>query len=232
MAKAMHILRSIGAVILRLSITGADAYLDFLMRTRANERAVPPTQRIRFPDPLRQGIRQQQGSLCMYCGVRLSRGNLHIDHIFPIEHGGLNVAENLQALCASCNTRKGVQTDPEFRQRYRELLPRITAGYRPTPPAARIPQSRFRDITARTVQLESTRARRRAIFKTARQKISGGSLTTGVVSGAVWFFAVAIVLGGESDAAAYLSLFGGIAVGLLVFGVLMYRARRTGRLDQ
>lgn len=232
MAKAMHILGSIGAVILRFAINATDAYLDFLMRTRANERAVPPTQRIRFPEPLRQGIRRQQGSLCMYCGVRLSRGNLHIDHIFPVEHGGKNDEGNLQALCASCNTRKGVQTDREFRQRYRELLPQITAGYRPVPPSARIPQRQFREITARTVQLETTQARRRAIFKTARQKISGGSLTTGVAAGALWFFAVSILLGGESDAAAYLALIGGIAMGLLVFGGLMYRAWRTGRLDQ
>lgn len=232
MAKAIHILRSIGAVMLRFAITATDAYLDFLMRTRANERAVPPTQRIRFAESLRQDIRRRQGSLCMYCGVRLSRGNLHIDHIFPVEHGGSNDAGNLQALCASCNTRKGVQTDREFRYRYRELLPQVTAGYRPVPPAARIPQKRFREITARTVQLESTRARRRAIFKTARQKISGGSLTTGIVAGVVWFFAVAIMLGGESDAAAYLSFFGGIAVGLMTAGGLMYRAWRTGRLDQ
>ena len=39
-------------------------------------------------------------------GVTLNRRNMHIDHIYPVEHGGSNDAENLQALCAGCNMRK------------------------------------------------------------------------------------------------------------------------------
>ena len=232
MQKALHILGIIGAFMLRLTLRATDLYLDFLLRARANERAIPPARRIRFPNELRQRIRQQQGSLCMYCGIRLSRGNLHIDHIYPVEHGGSNAESNLQALCASCNIRKGVQTDSEFRERYRPLLSLVLVGSHPTPPPTRIAQSRFREITIRTTQADATRARRTAIFRTPRQKISGGSTTTGIVAGVVWFFAIPIIFGGNSDAVAYLALFGGIVVGLAVAGGLFWRAKYTGRFDQ
>ena len=222
----------IGAFVLRLTLRATDLYLDFLLRARANERAIPPTRRIRFPNEMRQRIRQQQGGLCMYCGVRLSRGNLHIDHIYSAEHGGSNAAENLQALCASCNIRKGVQTDSEFRERYRALLSPVRPGIRPTPPRTRIAQSRFREITMRTAQADTTRARRTAVFRTPRQKITGGSTTTGVIAGVVWFFAIVIIFGGNSDAVANVALFGGIIVGLATTGGLFWRARYTGRFDQ
>ena len=230
--KALHILGIIGAFLLRLVLNSADLYLDFLLRTRAGERAIPPTRRIRFPNAVRQRIRQQQGSRCMYCGVRLSRGNLHIDHIFPVEHGGSNAEENLQALCAACNIRKGVQTDREFRERYQPLLLPVISGSRPAPPQRRIPQANFRAITARTRQSDTTRARRMAVFRTPRQKISSGSTITGIIAGAVWFFAIAIIFGGDSDAAANAALFGGIAIGLAVAGGLFWRAKHTGRFDQ
>lgn len=230
MQKALRVMGIVAAFLVRLALVGADIYLDFLLRTRANERAVPKTRRIRFSDDLRRRIRQQQGGLCMYCGVRLSRGNMHIDHIYPVEHGGSNEAENLQALCASCNTRKGVQTDREFRERYYPLLSPAVPGIRPTPPRRRIPQAEFRAITRRTTQSGSTRARRAAIFRTPRQKITGGGFTTGLVAGVAWFLAIPSVFGG-SDAVAYIALFGGITLGAGIFAGLVWRARRTGRFD-
>lgn len=232
MQRSLQILEIIGALMLRITLSATDLYLDFLLRTRANERAIPPTRRIRFPNETRQRIRQQQGSLCMYCGVRLSRGNLHIDHIYPIDHGGSNKESNLQALCASCNTRKGVQTDSEFRTRYRPLLRPVAQGRRPNPPQSRIPQSRFRDITERTSQSDATRARRMAIFRTPRQKITSGSVTTGLIAGAVWFFAMPTIFGGDSDLVAYVALLGGIVTWSSAAVGLIWRAKYTGRFDQ
>lgn len=40
---------------------------------------------------------------CLKCG---SENNLCIDHIYPINKGGLNKLENLQTLCKSCNSSK------------------------------------------------------------------------------------------------------------------------------
>ena len=232
MQKASHILGLIGAFVLRLTLTATDLYINYLIRIRANERAVPRTRRIRFPSELRQRISQRQAGLCMYCGVRLSRSNLHIDHIFPAEHGGSNAESNLQALCAPCNIRKGVQTDSEFRTRYRALLRPAPAGRRQSPPRTRIPQSKFRKITARTGQSGATRARRIAVFKTPQQKITSGSAITGVAAGVVWLVVMSMFFDDNSDVGAYVAVFGGIAVGLTTAIVLIWRAKYTGRFDQ
>ncbi len=38
--------------------------------------------------------------------------------------GGRSETANLQLLCVACNMRKGIQTDKEFRRRYRRLMPK------------------------------------------------------------------------------------------------------------
>lgn len=157
---------------------------------------------------------------------------MHIDHVYPVEHGGSNDEDNLQALCAGCNMRKGIQTDEEFRERYCELLPPVVAGYVPAPPIERIPQRLFSEITSRTSQLESTKARRKAVFKTPRQKIVSSSIPTGFVIGMVWFFATAFIFRGDSTVDAYISLFGAMLAGLAVAVGIVWRAKYTGRFDE
>ena len=230
--KMLHICGTIASFVVLWILWIDDRLIDFLLQRRTNERALPRTRRIRFSDEVRQRIRRSQNSLCMYCGVTLNRRNMHIDHIYPVEHGGSNDEENLQALCAGCNMRKGVQTDEEFRERYRELLSPVAAGYAPAPPRERISQRLFSEITSRTSQLESTRARRRAVFKTPRQKIIGGSITTGIVVGIIWFFGTAVIFGGDSAVGAYISLFGAMLAGLVVAVGTIRRANHTGRFDE
>lgn len=46
----------------------------------------------------------QAGVFCVVCG---DRQNLHVDHIVPVSRGGSETdLQNLQLLCASCNTAK------------------------------------------------------------------------------------------------------------------------------
>lgn len=53
------------------------------------------------------------GATCAACG---SPDKLVIDHVIPVSRGGLDVRENLQALCLQCNVEKGTKTMEEFRR--------------------------------------------------------------------------------------------------------------------
>jgi hypothetical protein len=209
-------------------LLGLDVSHAFMLRTRSGDRVLPPTRRIRFSPETRLRVSGLQGNWCMYCGVRLSRLNRHLDHIYPRDHGGSNEESNLQALCASCNTRKGVQTDAEYRSRYQDLLPIEPTGF---PPRARIHQSRFREITRRTSQAQSTVARCQEIFRTPRQKLTSGSTTAGIIVGAAWFVAMPLLFG-DGTIVGYVALFGGIIVGVTTFGGSMWRSKCTGSWDQ
>lgn len=41
----------------------------------------------------------------------------HVDHILPLRRGGTNDRSNLQALCASCHSRKTATADSTFASR-------------------------------------------------------------------------------------------------------------------
>ena len=174
----ISVFSAIGGIIAQGTLLVADYYLRYSLRVRAGQRAQARTKRIRFPAATVRRISSRQGNFCMYCGVRLKQGNRQIDHIYPVEFGGSNEESNLQALCGSCNARKGVQTDSDFRARYRDALIGVRPG---NPPAFRIPYSRFNSITRRTKQGETTRALRKAIFITPKQKIMAGSTAAAVV---------------------------------------------------
>jgi len=48
----------------------------------------------------------RDGPKCKTCGTTQ---NLTVDHIVPIYYGGTNDLDNLQILCKSCNSRKGIR---------------------------------------------------------------------------------------------------------------------------
>ena len=215
-------------IVRKSGLSATDLSLNYMLRTRSGERVVPPTERIRFSPDTRRRISARQENHCMYCGVRLSKNNLHLDHIYPRDHGGSNDESNLQALCAACNTRKGVQTDAELRKRYHPLMPIQPTGF---PPATRIPQSQFRAITQRTTQAQSTVARRKAIYLTPMKKIMAGSAVAGVITGGVWFVAMPLIFGGH-PVVGNVAFFGGLLVLATTWAGFMYRAKTTGLLDQ
>ncbi len=47
---------------------------------------------------------EQHGERCLHCGAR---EDLVLDHIQSVAKGGKSVLENMQLLCADCNTAKG-----------------------------------------------------------------------------------------------------------------------------
>ncbi|MCY4625250.1 MAG: HNH endonuclease signature motif containing protein [Chloroflexi bacterium] len=85
-----------------------------------------------------------QGGKCMYCGHKLRLGDGHVDHKKPHSQGGQEKPSNMQLLCAPCNTRKGAQTDAQFRKKFKDVLPSTL------PPVKAIPLSKF-EAVAKTV---------------------------------------------------------------------------------
>lgn len=62
--------------------------------------------KVTIPPELRWQIWERDDFRCRICGVR---SNLSVDHIHPESLGGTLDPDNLQTLCKSCNSRKGVR---------------------------------------------------------------------------------------------------------------------------
>ena len=129
----------------------ADVSIRIMLRTRANERRIRPTERVPWPRGLKRKLMRRQNNTCAYCGHRRISSSMEIDHITPVVRGASNDESNLQVICRPCNMRKGIQTDEEFRTRYARLVPQR----RLTPPGRRISQSEFTAETRQTRQTDS-----------------------------------------------------------------------------
>ena len=72
----------------------------------------PPLQRAFVKQPIPEALRwevfERDGFKCKSCP---SRSFLRADHVIPESKGGPTTIENLQTLCRSCNSRKGVRLD-------------------------------------------------------------------------------------------------------------------------
>ncbi len=126
---------------------------------------IPARGRIIFPPRVKNALFIQQRGRCRYCGRRMSNRYLEIDHKWPVSRNGGNEQANLQLLCASCNLRKGIQTDAEFRERYWRLLP--PDGGIPDPP---IGQELFTQETKYTRASPDVRSIYRNRFRLARNR--------------------------------------------------------------
>ena len=211
----------------RAVLSVADLYMDLVFLFRKGDRAVPPTRRVTFSQEVRERVRLNQGRRCIYCGVTLNRTNFQVDHVFPVDHGGSNAESNLQATCGSCNSRKGVQTDAEFRHRYSSVLPSNRR-----PPTTRIPQSKFTAITRQTSQAETTIQRRRAVYITPASKVVTGSLVGAGIVGVSWYWGFTSLFGVGNSLVEQIATWSGLALALLVGLGLFIRANVTGRMDQ
>lgn len=56
---------------------------------------------------LKVHVLMRDGNKCRLCGITVTGGNIHFDHIKPWSKGGETVLENLQILCAEHNFGKG-----------------------------------------------------------------------------------------------------------------------------
>src|SRR5574342_129270 len=67
-----------------------------------------PKARVRFS---RFNIYARDDSTCQYCGLRLPRSELNLDHVVPRSRGGSTTWENVVCSCVACNLRKGGHRD-------------------------------------------------------------------------------------------------------------------------
>src|SRR5208283_295431 len=67
------------------------------------------------PGTLRYEILRRAKFRCELCGISTEEKALEVDHIVPRNHGGVDDAINLQALCYSCNATKRDREDTDFR---------------------------------------------------------------------------------------------------------------------
>ncbi len=66
-----------------------------------------PKGRVRFS---RLNIYARDGDTCQYCGRKLARNELNLDHVLPRAHGGKTSWENVVCSCVPCNLKKGGRT--------------------------------------------------------------------------------------------------------------------------
>ena len=206
-----------------------DLCITLMLLSRSNERTVQPTKRVTFPDNIKKGLAQFQEYRCMFCGARRKLPNLQIDHITPVVRGGSNETQNLQLLCAPCNQRKGMQTNEEFYARYQTTLRGTKPG---RPPQKPIQQGKFKSETKNTRAGHEVRKFKKSRPISPATKIRSGSLIAGVLCGATWAMGWQLSFTEPSNLVGDISVFGGIASGLLTATVLMVRAKITGRYKQ
>lgn len=69
-----------------------------------------------IPAMVRAAVIARDGWVCVLCHRRLVRRSqssrtrgrvLHLDHIVPVSHGGMDTVDNLRVLCATCNVTRG-----------------------------------------------------------------------------------------------------------------------------
>jgi len=88
-----------------------------------------PKGRVRFS---RLNIYARDSDTCQYCGRKLARSELNLDHIIPRSQGGKTSWENVVCSCVPCNLKKGGRTPDQANMRLlkKPLRPRWTPFFR------------------------------------------------------------------------------------------------------
>ncbi len=63
---------------------------------------------------LRRRLSEAQNHRCCYCGTRMTRRTVTLEHVQARTHGGRSTFENCVAACYSCNTERGIQRPFRF----------------------------------------------------------------------------------------------------------------------
>ena len=58
---------------------------------------------------------QQAHGCCFYCGTKIDRPRMTLDHMTPLNRGGIHTLENVVMSCRACNSAKDRMTLLEYR---------------------------------------------------------------------------------------------------------------------
>jgi ATP adenylyltransferase len=77
------------------------------------------------PGSIRYEVLKRAEFRCELCGISAKEKALEVDHIIPVNKGGVNAIENYQALCYSCNATKRDTDSTDFRDNIVKYQKRI-----------------------------------------------------------------------------------------------------------
>lgn len=78
-------------------------------RVRGIDPSARRSQGRRLSQLLRRRVIARDGLVCGLCGDEVEAADVHIDHIFPVFHGGKDTFDNLQVAHSFCNISKGAR---------------------------------------------------------------------------------------------------------------------------
>lgn len=214
--KALLLALKVGRICL---VYATDALISAALATQGTRPR--PVKRQSYSQALRRRLHRAQGRRCVYCGKKISLLMSHVDHVMPLNRGGLNTETNAQLTCPGCNMRKGDRTDGEFRSRYGSLIPPTSGAM----PARAVRQSEFKRATTRTSDASSYRGFKGGKYYTPAQKINIGAIIAGVAVGGLvfWLFYEAFAPEDPSNLVLACALLGGVT-----WGWVWLRAWYTG----
>ena len=103
-----------------------------------------------FTPKEKEALYAQQKGICKGCGKKFEMRNMAVDHIRAFAKGGGDRLNNLQLLCTSCNSLKGVGTMTQLksklsRQGITKAPPKATGKVKTTKkPTAKKPMAKRR----------------------------------------------------------------------------------------
>ena len=68
-----------------------------------------PPSRLKMPDEVKESVKHRDGYRCLCCGEERKR-RLHMDHIVPLDYGGLHEMDNIPDTLSGVQPRKARRT--------------------------------------------------------------------------------------------------------------------------
>lgn len=106
----------------RIRYLSSEKGLDAILRKTNLRRARKNLSDGKLSKGIVKKLMLSQRNLCVACKCCLIKNKPHIDHIVALSKGGLNIDNNVQLLCSTCNIKKRAKHPIDFMQEHGYLL--------------------------------------------------------------------------------------------------------------